>query len=134
MTFEELDERFANGMDSARIREIIVDYARHELTLKMRIRGNSPDGPNRDDYREAVLKVMGLHYISIDAPDDFDHLSYRNREEIIVDGLPEDPNTFALYEQFGPALQAGAFSCRFFVHDWNSFIHIAGRDARFDWE
>jgi len=50
-----------------------------------------------------------------------------------VHGLPEDPSECPLLESLKPALPFGAFCCRFYVHDWNSFIHIAAENAQFSW-
>jgi hypothetical protein len=100
--------------------------------LQMRLRGNSPDSPNRDEYGRAVLTVRGFYYFSIDPPDP-DHLPYHEGDTITVDGLPEDSRQFPLFEHLKPTLPAGAFCCRFYVHDWNSFIHLAAADAAFSW-
>jgi hypothetical protein len=129
MTFEELDQRFANGFDNAEISGVTIDYQNRTVTLQLNLRGNSPDSPDRDVYQRAVLEVNRFYYFSIDPPD-ADHLTYREKE-IQADGFPEDPSKFPLFESLKPTLPAGAFCCRFYVHDWNSFIHIAARDAQF---
>jgi hypothetical protein len=133
MTFDELDSRFPNGFDDAEILGIAVDYGSRTATLQLNLRGNSPDSPDRDVYSRAILTATGIYYLSIEPPDR-DHLSWPNCEKITVDGLPEDPNDFPLFASLRPTLPAGAFCCRFFVHDWNSFIHIAAADAKFSWE
>jgi hypothetical protein len=132
MTFEELDGRFPNGFDDAEITAITVDYTRRVATLQLNLRGNSPDSPDRDIYSRAVLTARGIYYVSIDPPDP-DHLFGSERDKITVDGLPEDPHDFPLFARLKPKLPVGAFCCRFFVHDWNSFIHIGAADAEFSW-
>jgi hypothetical protein len=133
MTFDELDQRFPNGFDDAEITGIVIDYRGRTATFQLNLRGNPPDSPERDVYAHAVLKTRGIYYVSIEPPDR-DHLFYAQHGKITVDGLPEDPQHFAPFGHLKPTLPAGAFCCRFFVHDWNSFIHIAAADAEFSWE
>jgi hypothetical protein len=131
MTFEDLDQRYPNGFVDAEISSLTVDYQNRTATLQLSLRGNLPDSPDRDVYEQATLTFRGFYYFSIDPPDP-DHLFYPHGR-IQVDGFPEDPSKFPLFEHLKPKLPAGAFCCRFFVHDWNSFIHIAAEDADFSW-
>ena len=130
MTFEELDERFPNGFDDATITLITIDYGRRSARLDFGLRCNLPESRDRDVYERGVLSLRGIYYVSIEPPD-ADHLLWPDREKITVDGLPEDSHAFPLFAQLESRLPAGAFCCRFFVHDWNSFIHIAAEDAEF---
>ena len=132
MTFEELDERFPNGFDDAEILSLALDYQNRTATLELNLRGNSPDSPDRDVYTRAVLTLRGFYYFSVEPPD-ADHLFYLTHSKISVDGLPEDPSQFPLFDHLKPTLKSDAFCCRFFVHDWNSFIHVAAKDAEFSW-
>jgi hypothetical protein len=132
MTFEELDQRFPNGFVDAEIIGMSVDYREHIAKLQLNLRGNSPDSPDHDVYARAVLTARGIYYVSIEPPDP-DHLFGPKREKITVDGLPEDPKTFPLLEHVKSKVPVEAFCCRFFVHDWNSFIHIGAADAEFSW-
>ena len=132
MTFEELDQRFPNGFDDAEICSLTLDYQDRIATLQLKLRGNLPDSPDRDVYARAVLTLRGFYYVSIDPPDP-DHLFYPQSSKVAVDGFPEDSSQFPLFEHLKPKLSSGAFCCRFYVHDWNSFIHIAAKDAQFSW-
>ena len=132
MTFEELDQTFPNGFDDAQINTVILDYVKRTVRLHLNLRGNLPDSPNRDEYRQGVLTAREFYYVSIEPPD-ADHLFYPQRPMITMDGLSEDASQFPLFERLKPVLPVGAFCCRFFVHDWNSFIHIAAKDGRFSW-
>ena len=131
MTFEELDQRYPNGFVDAEIASLIVDYQNRTATLHLNLRGNSPDSPDRNVYERAVLVARQFYYFSIEPPDP-DHLFYPKRS-IQIDGYSEDPRQFPLFEQLKPKLSAGAFCCRFFVHDWNSFIHLAAETGQFSW-
>lgn len=131
MTFEALDERYPNGFVDAEISSLNIDYQSRTASVRLNMRGNPPDGPNSQEYSRAVLTVHEFFYFSMEPPD-FDHQVYSKRG-IQVDGFPEDPRQFALFERLKPTLPAGAFCCRFFVHDWNSFIHIAAENAELSW-
>ena len=132
MTLEELDEKYPNGLNDAEVTSLAIDYRARTATMHLSMRGNLPDSPNSQDYAAATLSIEGFCYISIEPPD-ADHVSGWNRSGIQVDGFPEDPKQFPLFEHVKSELPVGAFSCRLFVHDWNSFIHIAGQDAELSW-
>ncbi|MGH9758696.1 MAG: hypothetical protein ACRD4M_13235 [Candidatus Acidiferrales bacterium] len=131
MTFEELDALYPNGFDDAHVDSLQVDYQNRTAELKLSVRGNPPDSPNEDEYQRAVLVLRGFYYFVIEPPD-ADHLWYPVRS-IQMNCYPEDPSQFPLFENLKPKLAAGAFCCRFYVHDWNSFIHIAAKDVQLSW-
>jgi hypothetical protein len=131
MTFEELDRRFPNGLDDVKISDVAIDYNNRTATLHLNLRGNLPNSPERDVFSPAILRAREIYYFSIEPPDS-DHL-FPRRSMITVDGHPEDPHDFPLFGQLKPQLPATAFCCRFYVHDWNSFIHIAALNAEFSW-
>ena len=130
MTFEELDERFPNGLVDAEITGLAVDYSNRSATLQIRLRCNPPDSPDRDVYTPAVLTLREIFYLSIEPPD-LDHLFSAKGSSITVGGHPEDSEEFPLFAHLRSKLPAGAFCCRFYVHDWNSFIHLAAGSAEF---
>ena len=132
MTFEELDQKFANGFDDAEILRVNIDYQTRRVTLLLSLRGNPPDVANAQEYQEATLTLDGFYYFSIEPPDS-DHLFYPMHSAITMNGYEEDGAKFPLFNQLKPAIPVGAFCCRFYVHDWNSFIHLAARDAQFSW-
>jgi hypothetical protein len=123
VTFEELDRRFANGFDDAKVTAIKVDYAKHSATVRLSLRMYDPDSPNRDVYSPAVLTVSGILYLSIDPPDK-DHLFAKPTLGITVDGLSEDPEHFP-HSRFSnrgcqAALSAADFSCTIGIHLFTS--------------
>jgi len=130
MTFEELDARFPNGFDDAEILAITVDYVERAATFRLRLRPNPPESPDRDVYSGATLNLKDLYYLSVEPPD-AEHLFHPGHGRITVDGLSEDPKASALQKRLSTRLAPGAFCCRFYVHDWNSFIHVAAARAEF---
>jgi hypothetical protein len=132
MTFEQLDSNFPNGFDDAERTALSVDYVSRAATLHVNLRGNPPDRPNSQQYGRAVLTLLELYYFAVDPPD-LDHLFYPSQSKVVFDAMPEDSEQFPLSERLKPTLPQGAFCCRFYVHDWNSFIHMAAKDAQFSW-
>src|SRR5208282_4722131 len=124
--------RFPNGFVDAEILGLAVDYETRTATIQLNLRGNLPDSPDRDVYGRGMLTLRDFYYFSIESPD-ADHLFYPKRSSMQADGHPEDPSQFPLFDHLKPKLYAGAFCCRFFVHDWNSFIHVAAKNADFSW-
>jgi len=132
MTFEELDQRFPNGFVDARITGLSLDYQNRTAKVFLNLRGNPPESPNRDEYRRATLLLNGFYYFVIEAPD-ADHLWYPQRT-IQVNGHAEDDSQFPIFGLVKSKQPGDAFCCRFYVHDWNSFIHIAAKDAQLSWD
>lgn len=130
MTFEELDERFPNGFDDARLGLLSVNYADRSILLQLSLGTNSPEGPNSQEYTRANLILREFYYVSVEPPDADRFLNAR-RSMITIDGLPEDANNFPLFTLIRQSVPAGGFFCRFFVHDWNAFMHLAAKDAEF---
>ena len=131
MTFEELDALYPNGLDDAYVDSIRVEYQSRTAELHLNLRGNPPGSQNEDEYQRAILLLRGLYYLVIEPPDT-DHLWYPVRS-IQVNGYTEDAGQFPLFARLKARLSPAAFCCRFYVHDWNSFIHVAAADAQFSW-
>ncbi|WP_058186198.1 hypothetical protein [Terracidiphilus gabretensis] len=131
MTFEELDCKFPNGFTDAEINACAINYEKRTAVIHINLRGNPPDSLLHDEYRKAAITLSGMFYFAIDPPD-ADHLFYPQRP-IQVDGHSENALEFPSFAYLKPKLPENAFCCRFYVHDWNSFIHIAAKDADFSW-
>lgn len=131
MTFEELDALYPNGFDDAYVDSLCMDYQYRTAELQLSLRGNPPYSPNEHEYQRALLVLRDFYYFVVEPPDT-DHLWCPVRS-IQINGYPEDGNQFPLFEHLKEKLSAGAFCCRFYVHDWNSYIHMAAKDAQFSW-
>jgi len=131
MTFEELDALYPNGFDDAEIEKLVLDYRNRTVEMQVNLRRNLPDRSNCDEYQRAILLLRRFYYF-VTEPPDADHLLYPERP-IQVTGYPEDAKQFPIFEHLKSKLSSSAFCCRFYVHDWNSFIHIAASDAQLSW-
>jgi hypothetical protein len=129
VTFEELDQRFPNGFVDAELLGLTVDYQCRTARMELSLRTNPPDSPDCNEYHRAVLSLNDFYYFVIEAPS-ADHLWYPQRA-VQIDALAEDAGTFSLFDELKRKLSGDIFCCRFFVHDWNSFIHMAAKEAYF---
>jgi hypothetical protein len=132
MTFEELDQTLPNGFHDAKIQKVGVDYAEHSAIIAIHLLVGMPDNANPDEYRQATLKINGLCYCSIEPPDPT-YPFLRGGAPISVAGYPEDPVTFPALNALLAVMPKDITCYRFFVHDWNSFIHIAAKDVQISW-
>ena len=132
MTFEELDHELPNGFHDAKLHNLRIDYVGANMVLRTELDFGNPDGPKREDYRVADLRVSGLYFCSVDPPDP----NYRyvpHGVALNVSGDPAQPDTFPALEKLSLTLPPGVSCFRFFVNEWNSFINIAARNVQVSW-
>jgi hypothetical protein len=132
MTFEELDDALPNGFHDAKIQKVAVDYVQRSAIMTMQLSVGTPDSANPDEYRCATLVVSGLCYYSVEPPDPT-YPFLGGSSPVNVAGYPEDPEKFPALNGLLPAMPRGVTCYRFFVHEWNSFIHIAAKDVQVQW-
>jgi hypothetical protein len=132
MTFNELDSKLPNGFHDAEIRSISADYPSGSLRLGMNLWVGDLDGPNKEEYKSAELLVTGLYFYSIDPPDPA-YPFLPDGSPVTVSGDSATAATIPALEKLLLALPTGVSCYRFFVHDWNSFIHIAANDVQISW-
>lgn len=84
------------------------------------------DGATRERRRAGRLELTGLQYFVVDPPDP--SYPYRLQGPLDIDPCDADPEIVARYR-----IPEGGFAGRFFVSDWNAFIHFAAMDAHLTW-
>ncbi len=132
MRFEELDNKLPNGFHDAKLHDLKIDYLRGTVVLRMALDFGNPNGPKQTDYRIGELRVSGLSFCSIDAPDPgYNYLPHGSALNISGDMAKVD--TFPELEELSGTLPPGVSCYRFFVNEWNSFIYIAAKDAQIFW-
>ena len=127
MNIEEL-ERTVGFHDSC-LRRFTVDYEAQTASLALDIwvgEVEAPAGADRERLRTARLDLIGLEYFVVDPPDP--RYKYRDAGSVTIDLCGSDP---AL--AISRPLALGGFAGRFFVNEWNAFIHFAAKDARLTW-
>ena len=129
MTLDELDKTLPNGFHDAEVAAVELDYVGRTAKFRMSLLVGSPDDPvpERDARQRAVLSVTGLYFCAIEPPDP--NYPFASGKSVVVSGDPAEPDHLPSLPALMGKLPAGTWCYRFFVVDWNSFMHIAARDA-----
>jgi hypothetical protein len=129
MTIDELESELPNGLHDAYLRTFSSDPAagRAEFTLDLWIGDlHSSEVSERECRRPARLELLGLAYLVIDVPDPGYPVADGSRVQIDSCAADDDPERRKLVPE-------GGFAGRFFVTEWNAFIHFAALEARLTW-
>ena len=106
-----------------------MDYKSRRGLIKLRLCVGDPDAATqkeREAYKGADLELVDLVYFVIEGPDP--RSKYAETKGLWIDGeakrdsAPATPIPIELPPR-------DAFAYWFFVRNWNSFIHIAARNA-----
>jgi hypothetical protein len=103
----------------------VVEYVTREATLSLEISVSDPDKEGPDEWRPATLVFAPFVYCVIEPPDDYPDMAAK---PLLVDAGSEDLEGRATF-RVPTNLPPGAFTCWFFISNWNSFIHFAALDA-----
>ena len=131
MTLEELARTLPNGFHDAEFRTVLLDYGRRRVLIDVSVWIGDMDAKfaPREGYRDGELVIDGLHFVVIEPPDP--RYPFAENTSLCVAGCsPPSKSDFASVS----ALPAGCFASRFFVNEWNSFIHVAARGANLTWK
>jgi hypothetical protein len=134
MTLDELDHTLPNGFHDAEIFSYELDFVTGMAKFHLNLLVGGPDDPEgeRQKYQKATLVVSGLCFLSIDPPSS-KYSFLPDGKPICVSGDPAKPDNLPSLPDLAAKLLRGSWCYRFFVHDWNAFIHIAARDAQVTW-
>lgn len=132
MTFEEIDRMLPNGLHDAEVSSIAVDYVLGTVTIQANLWIGDMGTPNREDHRTGSLIATGLHFCAVEPPDSVSPFA-RQGSPITVSGDLARSDTLPALEKLAPGFPPGVFCFRLFVHEWNSFIHVAAKDIIFTW-
>lgn len=134
LTLVELENKLPNGFHDAEFFSFEVDYVAGVVKFHLNLLVGWPGDPEpeRQAYQEASLVVSGACFCSIQPPDSTYNFLPDGKPICVsgdlakADHLPSLPDLIA-------KCPGDTWSYRFFVHDWNAFIYIAGRDAELTW-
>lgn len=127
-TLVEIAQSLPNGFHDARVRTCDLDFVARTLTLNLDIwvAEDVADSLERERYRPARLRIVGLAFCQMEAPDAT--CGFDEPGPLVVD-LCEPEAGHRLAEAISPK----AFLSRFFVSKWNAFIHVAADSAELEW-
>ena len=129
MNLDELEADLPHGFHDSLLRTFSsdMDERRAEFVLDVWVGDlNSGKTAERERYRPARLELLGLGYFMIDD---------RDLRQAPVELSPVQIDACAADDDPERARQVpeGGFAGRFFVTEWNGFIHFAAREARLTW-
>jgi hypothetical protein len=129
VNIEELEADLPNGLHDALLRTFSSDATerRAEFILDVWLGDlRSSVTAERERYRPARLELLELAYLVIDDPDP--RYPAGDGSPLRVDACAADDDS-----QRSRQVPRGGFAGRFFVTEWNAFIHFAALDARLTW-
>jgi hypothetical protein len=129
VNLEDLEADLPNGLHDALLRTFSSDLAerRAEFVIDVWMGDlHSAVISDRERRRPARLELLGLTYLIVDDLDP----RYPDAKEVPVqiDACAADDNP-----ELARQVPRGGFAGRFFVTEWNGFIHFAAVEARLTW-
>jgi hypothetical protein len=129
MNIDQLQEDLPHGFHDSLLRAFSSDMTerRAEFVLDVWVGDLHSDvTAERERYRPARLELLGLGYLVVDE---------RGSRHAHFDLSPLQVDVCAADDDPERARQVpeGGFAGRFFVTEWNAFIHFAAVDARLIW-
>jgi hypothetical protein len=128
MSLAEVEASLPWGLHDAYLEGIEIDWLASTATLRVRVMMTR----RQDQDQRAKITVNGLAFCAMDPPDP----GRQNKGSAAAGGLwlnaGEGPANDAARERL-PAVPDGCFLHWLFVNQWNSFIHISGREAHLEW-
>lgn len=129
MNIDEIAADLPNGLHDALLRTLSSDPAerRAELILDIWLGDlHSAAASERECYRAARLELLGLAYLVLD--DAHQQHSVTDGSPVQIDVCDADDSPERVRQ-----VPLGGFAGRFFVTEWNAFIHFAALEARLTW-
>jgi hypothetical protein len=121
MDIFQIADSLPNGFHDSELTELALNFAKRSAHLSLSVWIG--DNTERETYRAATLELRGVDYCLIDPPDP--RYPFRSDQPLTID--------LTTPEQSTQALQITGVPFRFWVAQWNSFIHMCAADAAFEW-
>ena len=135
MTLIDIEELLPNGFHDAEIEELVWDYRENSASFTMQFWVPEETDENPEIYRRGRLDLNGIMFIIIDAPcpREFDPPYKSSSGTLRIDGVQTTesllPNLITLRQTVSPEISPYSF----YVDNWNSYIHIAAKEAILAW-
>jgi hypothetical protein len=129
MNLQELEAGLPNGLHDAHLRSYTSDPTEHraEFVIDVWVGDlHSTVTSERERRRPARLELLGLAYLVVDELDP--RYPTAHATPVQIDACSADDNP-----ELAGQVPEGGFAGRFFVTEWNAFIHFAAGEARLTW-
>jgi len=129
VNIEQLEAGLPNGFHDALLRTYSSESAerRAEFVLDIWVGDLHSDlEADRERRRPALLELLGLVYLVVEDPDP--RYPVTEGSPVQIDACGADDNS-----ELARQVPAEGFAGRFFVTEWNAFIHFSAREARLTW-
>jgi hypothetical protein len=129
VNIDELEADLPHGFHDTLLRTYSANLAqrRAEFVLDVWVGDlNSAVTSERERRRPARLELLGLGYMIVDESDP--RYSRLDLSPVQIDACAADDDPDRLRQ-----VPAGGFAGRFWVTEWNAFIHFAALEARLTW-
>ena len=131
MNISEIEANLPNGLHDMLVERLSIDFIARVATLDVSVWVGdltSSLHAEREARRRGKLALHGLQFCILEPPDP--RYPFAKPDALwLVDLMDADPNVVGSIP-----LPPTAFSVRFFVNQWNSFIHVSALDASLAWE
>ena len=128
MNLDTLEADLPNGLHDARLRSYSSDPVERkaEFVLDVWLGDlHSTATSERERRRAARLELLGLVYLLVD---NLDPRYPVTGAPVQIDSCAADDN-----KELASQVPEGGFAGRFFITEWNAFIHFAAVEARLSW-
>jgi hypothetical protein len=125
----ELERKLGITFHDSLLRELSTSLVERTADFVLDVWVGDPDtrpGPERERRRAGRLRLTGLEYLVVEPPDP--KYPYSRHEPVDIDPCEPDAEVVRRYR-----IPEGSFAGRFFVSDWNAFIHFAAMNAALAW-
>jgi hypothetical protein len=121
----ELADTLPNGLHDAEILDFAISYEKQVVRARAQVWVGSVEAlpDRREQYRPAVLELYQVEYCIFDRP--HPEYPYKSAPALTVDLVPPDPAVM---------LPGEGTPFRFWVGEWNAFIHVRAGDATLTWQ
>ena len=129
MNLDDIEEGLPNGLHDSRMHTYasVADERRAEFVLDVWVGDLHSTVPaERERHRRARLDLLGLGYLIVEEPDP--RYAPFEKSPVQIDSCAADEDA-----DRSRHVPEGGFAGRFFITDWNSFIHFAATEARLTW-
>lgn len=129
MNVDELERSLGVTFHDAGLERLSFNFVNRTIELTLDVFVGDPDSPDeseRERQRKARLVLKGFTYSTLEPPDP--RYPYAVHDTLSLDPCDPLPELAGRYPS-----PAGSFSGRFFIVDWNAFLHYQATDAELVW-